>query len=365
LKIFFNKITNHAGVRETSNSAAAKYSNLGNPKVLNILKGSIQGANRGLLEASQATNSWNKHCSAMNSIEKFCKSHSIATDLPFTLDVLCMYVSWALLTARLKPNTVKAYLVSINTVHKLSNLPSHVDNYVVQSLITGAENLNMYQKIVVGTRKVMTLQLLKIIGHQIAKENWSENSKAVIWGACVTAFFGSFRFGELLSDSPFNFNPNETLLWKDVQFQQDGSILIHIKMDKNRLPQGSYIDLFTFSGHNCCPIAVLKKLKTFCANPEKPIFQFENGKMLTSRYLNDTVQKLLYPIIGEPATLISGHSFRAALPSAMANDPLAIKDIEIKNWGRWSSESYLLYTRLKLKQKKSLFEKITSVLNRS
>jgi hypothetical protein len=37
----------------------------------------------------------------------------------------------------------------------------------VQSLIKGAENLNMYNLISVGTRRVMNLPLLKIIGHQI------------------------------------------------------------------------------------------------------------------------------------------------------------------------------------------------------
>jgi hypothetical protein len=62
--------------------------------------------------------------------------------------------------------------------------------------------------------------------------------------------------------------------------------------------------------------------------------------------------------------MICGHSFRAGLPSAMANDPEAVKDFEICQWGRWSSESYLLYTRLKFKQKQALFRKITEVLNK-
>ena len=211
----------------------------------------------------------------------------------------------------------------------------------------------------------MTLQLLKILGHLIAQESWSENAKTIFWGACVIAFFGSFRFGEILADTPFNFNPNETLLWDDVCFTTDDSILIHVKIDKNKMPQGSYIDLFKFEGHNCCPIAVFKRMQSYCKNKNMPIFQFENGRLLTPKLLNSTIQSLLFPVIGVSANLISGHSFRAALPSAMANDPLATKDVDIRNWGRWTSESYLLYTRLKLKQKKLLFEKISNVLNKS
>ena len=235
----------------------------------------------------------------------------------------------------------------------------------MQALITGAENLSMYQKIVGETKKVMTLQLLKILGHQIAVSDWSENSKIVFWGACVVAFFGSFRFGEILAGNPFNFNPMETLVWEDVKFSSEDSVLIHVKLDKNKLPQGSYIDLFRFNGHNCCPIMVLTKLKTYCSDQKQPVFRFQNGRLLTAKILNVTIQNLLRPVIGPSANQISGHSFRAALPSAMANDPIATNDTDIRNWGRWSSESYLLYTRLKLRQKKCLFEKISNVLNKS
>ena len=102
--------------------AVSKYSALGNPKVLRILQGTIKEANLGLLEGSQATPTWNKHSSALNSFEKFTVSKNLTVTMPYTLDCICNYVSWALLTANLKPNTVRAYLTSISTVHKLRNL---------------------------------------------------------------------------------------------------------------------------------------------------------------------------------------------------------------------------------------------------
>jgi len=46
----------------------------------------------------------------------------------------------------------------------------------------------------------MTLALLKLIGHQIAKSDWSDDSKLTVWGACTTAFFGAFRIGEILAN---------------------------------------------------------------------------------------------------------------------------------------------------------------------
>ena len=111
-------------------STDAKYSALGNPKVLKLLKGSMEGANPGLLEASQASASWNKHNSALNSFERFAKDVNSNIIMPYTVNNLCSYVSWALLTAKLKPNTVRAYLCSIQTLHKLKNLHCDTSNYI-------------------------------------------------------------------------------------------------------------------------------------------------------------------------------------------------------------------------------------------
>ncbi len=67
--------------------------------------------------------------------------------------------------------------------------------------------------------------------------------------------------------------------------------------------------------------------------------------------------------MGDQAALIQGHSFRAAIPSAMANNPDMASVEDLKSWGRWSSDSFRLYTRLKLKKKRLIFNKITSILN--
>jgi hypothetical protein len=52
----------------------------------------------------------------------------------------------------------------------------------------------------------------------------------------------------------------------------------------------------------------------------RPVFAFSNGKMLTAKKFNETLATLLRPHLGSQAALIQGHSFRAAIPSAMANN---------------------------------------------
>ncbi len=352
------------GNRNASITAKAKYSSVGDPKAMRFLGEAIEEANKELLEASLAASTWSKHNSAMNSIEKFEHCSGKKFQFPYTTENLCEYVSWALVKLKLKPSTVKSYLASIKTIHKLKNLDCDTSNYLIKALITGAENLALYGDIARNARKVMTLQLLKILGHAIAMTEWTENSKIVIWTACVTAFFGSFRFGELLATEEFNYNPAEIMMWSDVNFTTKKSVLLHVKIDKCKNVQGSYIDLFKFEGHSCCPIAALNRLKAEKTNDQNPVFMFKTGKLLTTKNLNECIRNLLMPIIGQQAMNITGHSFRAALPAALANDPKIANDSDIKKWGRWSSESYLLYTRLKFKQKQILFTKITAVLNK-
>ncbi len=43
--------------------------------------------------------------------------------------------------------------------------------------------------------------MLRILGHEIVKSNWTVEKKKNFWGASCLAYFGSFRMGEILSKS--------------------------------------------------------------------------------------------------------------------------------------------------------------------
>jgi hypothetical protein len=322
----------------------------------------IDCADKGLIEASYAKSSWSKHCSAFKCVEKFKIDRNWKCNWPMTLEDTCKFTSWALQTKKLQITTVKSYLSSIKIVHELANVKYNGDCQVVKSLLRGRENLDRYESKSKNSRKVMTLSLLRVIGNQIAKTEWSNDSKLTVWGACTTAFLGALRFGEILPQKSNDYCEMETLLWNDLKFRSDGSVLMHIKLDKVRNMKGSFIDIFEFPLAGCCPVKTLNQMRETKFNSNSPVFQFKSGKNLCSAQLNTILQKLLCPIIGPAAYQISGHSFRAGLPSAMASKPDLANDKDIKAWGRWSSDSYLLYTRLKHKQKKALFEKIVSVL---
>ena len=323
-------------------------------------------AQASLIAAAYATPTWKKHEAAVNSFNTFeCNSKS---DWPLSIDKLAEYVTWALQERKLKASTVESYLSSLKSIHNLRSLPTvNFDSPYLATLIRGGQNLEIYSTETKHTRKVMTLELLKILGHEIAKTNWPENSKQVIWCACTTAFFGSFRLGEILPNSEYNSHPSDTLLWKDINVISSEHVLIHVKVSKSRSKHGDFVDMFSFRGHGVCPVKTLLALKRLSASngPDCPVFSFDSGKNLTLCNLNETIRTLLEKHLGPESGQFSGHSFRAAIPAVLAKYPEHSSSDEIMGWGRWKSGAYMLYTRLKVDQRKKVLQKITAMLNSS
>jgi hypothetical protein len=200
------------------------------------------------------------------------------------------------------------------------------------------KNLEFYKEITKPSRKAITYPLLKILCHQIASASWSKHNKQVFWTALTVAFFGSMRFGELLSPQHDQFNSKETLVWEDISFQND-SVVITIKIPKTKNSKGEFVDLFEIPDQRFCPVRALRALKQLSKNSSGkiPVFMFDNGVYLTKERINTTLHSLLTPLIGEAAYQYTGHSFRAALPSALASCPDIAADNQIKQWGLYTA----------------------------
>jgi hypothetical protein len=231
-------------------------------------------------------------------------------------------------------------------------------------MIKGAENLTLYSNIAKRARLVMSYPLLKIIGHEVGNCKWSNQSKRVFWTAFCVAFFGSFRMGELLSPNETSYS-TETLTWDCVRFVSSESAVLQIKFPKSsKLGSGNFMDIFKAGDTSSCPFTCLKSLHD--ANPTAvlqnlPVFLFSPNCYLTTSQFNKTLRVLLKPHLGTVVTNVSGHSFRAAIPAAIANHPELLSSDDVCKWGRWSSASYQSYTRLKLSARKAIFNKLLSM----
>ena len=230
-------------------------------------------------------------------------------------------------------------------------------------MVKGAERLLLYSDICKTTKLVMTFPLLKLLGNEIAQSNWSVDSKRTFWTACCVAFFGSFRLGEILSSRESEYG-HETLSWDDVQIFEDHAVL-HIQAPKSiRSSKGDFVDIFP--APTCCPFEALKGLKSAKSSfvsKNMPVFAFDNGRYLTASSLTATLRILLQKHVGNNVHYLSGHSFRAGIPAALSDCPDLASDDDIRKWGRWNSDTYRLYTRLKLNARRAIFVKIISAIN--
>jgi hypothetical protein len=264
-------------------------------------------------------------------------------------------------------DTIKIYLSDLKLAHKLCDIPCLFEgDYFITSMLKGAKNLESYKTNFKPAKFVMSFQMLKIVGHEIALSSWKNESKMLFWAACCVAFFGSFRMSEILPSGfpPYSF---ETLTWDRVTFTSKNSAVINIRFPKKvRKPQGDFINIFEIPGNSCCPYSALRKLykhSTQNVTLNLPVFCFSNGAPLTAKNFTITLRALLSRHIGTNSSLITGHSFRAAIPAALANKPSLASDQEIMIWGRWSSETYKSYTRLKHEARLSIFRKIMQIFN--
>jgi hypothetical protein len=248
----------------------------------------------------------------------------------------------------------------------LRDQPCKFENdFFINSMIKGAKNLNLYSNIFKPAKFVMTFPLLKILGHEIAESGWTEESEIVVWAACCVAFFGSFRLSEILPSE----NPGlpETLTWDRIHFTDLGSAIINIRFPKAmKKPQGDFVDVFRIGNCSFCPFSALAKLASISSaniTSNSAVFSFPNGTPLSAKNFVASIKGLLGKHIGSNALQLSGHSFRAAIPAALASNPSLASDHEIMIWGRWSSDSYESYTRLKHEAKLAIFKKIVTIFN--
>ena len=142
-----------------------KYSNI--PNVTSDSLKTIHNCEMvGLLTASIASSTWLKHGSALKSFKKFEIFSEQNFQWPLSKECVRGYIFWAVSKTKLRPSTVQSYVASFSFIHKINDLDSkNCSDFVVKSLKRGAENLNFYREITVNSRKVMTLPLLKILGH--------------------------------------------------------------------------------------------------------------------------------------------------------------------------------------------------------
>ena len=319
-----------------------------------------------LYSVSKAT--WAKHCSAWKLYDEFCQFYNVKFELPVSIGYARAFATWAVSKRKLKNTTVKSYLTSLNVAHTLSgSFSSNLNSDpCVKLAMRGAENIANVNGTCKTDRLPMNIHLLNILRHRISELPWSPFSKQIFWTACTLCFFTSCRMGELVPSQERNFDASTTLLWDNVREINNTEFIMFVPYSKTTGFKGKIVDIFEIKGDKNCPAAALRKLRKMMREKTDfksnvPVFSFHSGKNLTKKQINLWLSSLLEDFV-DSNHKITGHSFRAGIPSTLACYPDEFPNNIIKTWGMWESNSYKLYIKHEREGKRALFEKIVKCL---
>jgi hypothetical protein len=321
------------------------------------------------VHASVAKSTWQKYSSGWAAFCAFELYYETSFSWPLSKSCWRLFVNWCLTVKKLQPSSTRTYISALKFVHHIKDVTclDPKQDPLLGMILKGSSNRLFATAPRPSTRRVIQLPLLIIIGDRIRRTQWSDLTKQVVWTACTVAFFSSARLGELLSSTMYKHDPTADLLWSDVNFPTPDSVLIRLKCAKSGEIQGEFLDLFPFLGFDCCPVASMKKMlqlqqEVGSYSPDLPCFRFASGKNLTPCQFNCILSNILSDFCLPGENTISCHSFRAGIPSTLALFPELTNSDDIKGWGRWHSDCYTRYTRLRHEQKKAIFSRITAAL---
>ena len=304
-----------------------------------------------------AKNTWATYQTTINHIKTCQLETGKDMSLPFDEVKTLIFVGW--MEARgLKSSTMSTYLSGVRNYHinQLLDAPS-LRIPLVKLVLKGQKNYDQLQDRMKLGRLPVTISMLKLLKKNLGKVDWPLSEKRLFWSVATLAFAGSFRIHELCSRDESEFCEQSTLLWGDVMegnLKLDGkeiqSLTVHVKSPKiDRVGAGDNIQVFQL-GNFMCPTAAFMRYRE-CSNVKEdtrqPVFRLDSGACFTGKEMNRRLA-ILTSCLKEilPGGEVKSHSFRMGVISEMARAGHCLEDM--KQVGRWSSDSWKNYCKLPL-----------------
>ena len=169
---------------------------------------------------------------------------------------------------RPSPQTIKSYLAGVRNAQLSLGLPDPRDQSslpILRRVQAGISRASLSTSLA-RVRMPVTPSLLRHIRQCL--EATVHNERAVLWAICCVAFFGCFRQGELLLESPASYDHRRHLTWGDIAVDNQANprmLRIQLKQSKTdqfgrgadvgggedrqgAVPSGSGVGLYSCSG---------------------------------------------------------------------------------------------------------------------
>ena len=202
---------------------------------------------------------------------------------------------------------METYLAGIRQLHITAGInPPTLRSNLVSAVLSGKKNKENTKKRT-GEKPMripMTPNMLKLLKLDLQKNNRSRHDKRFLWATTTICFSGGFRCGEIICEKPRTFDPDTTLLQRDItlktikiQSHQTEILQIKLKSEKtNKTGTPTITDIYP-SDSSLCPIRAFRKWQDSKTTIDEhlPAFRLENGENLTKKVYNSFLKEICGP----------------------------------------------------------------------
>ena len=179
-----------------------------------------------------------------------------------------------------RASTINTYLSGIRQLHVDRGLGTdNIRTARVTTILKGLKNKNLAddRREKVGKRKPITTDILISLKTQLADTEMRGRDQRLIWTVSSVLFHGAFRIHKLLCKNQTSFDPDFTLLGKDVKLVEQGGeemLQLRIKAPKEqKVGKDIIVDVYS-TGSELCPVRAFKKWDSYRTKSEdQPPFQ--------------------------------------------------------------------------------------------
>ena len=241
---------------------------------------------------------------------------------------------------------------------------------IVKLLLKGREHWEAVTKSLAGKPKKapVTIEMNKVIKRKLFEADWTPEQKFCFWCADTLIWNGSLRIHEILSREEKNFDPQQTMLFDDIEMttvkigQTEKKIIkLCLKCTKeNRIGGNTVLEILS-NGSDLCPVkAITKYMKIMGAKLKKgkPFFLKSNGSCYTGKNFNTDLESLTKDVTDGTGFSVRSHCFRAGVPSELAKRGATSE--QIAGVGRWSSSAWKAYCKLHVTKRQNMVDTLFS-----
>ena len=307
--------------------------------------GALYTLNKSMANYLQATIAEKTRNAYRNKFKLYMKFCILNTFKPFSEKSICFFVTY--LAEKISLDAIRTYISAIRFYMRLKIAPRKMRT--LNAIIEGIKR-TIPQAPQQKPRLPISSKELKQLQEKAQQLNTQD--AAMIWAACLVAYYGFMRVSELTTPNEHSHKHNNSLMRYDLQMHNNYMTILLRQSKTDKYKIGANI---TIAANNTtlCPIKAMKNYLKYRGKNPGPLFIFKSNKNLTPKIFNKFIK---YTLPSTSNGRFTAHSFRigAASQAAKAGCPKYI----IKQAGRWKSDVYQRYIHLGVET----FQKLSSVL---